>query len=1041
MDRLSEEMMGISFGSRYCSIATFCKGFPISISDDGGNVIIPSVVCIPRDEKFLVGEAARRCALIAKEQTIYGDWILQFGGKNYSIDRLSEIRKEIPVRITFDQQGKLLFEICGKQYKIVEIFAMMLQKFKEYAENFLGKKINQAIIAVPAHSYHNSGFVIEGGKLAGFDNVSVINRCQAIMRNLKDLKRSNHVAVCDLSENIFNISTGNITDDFSIKINESYDIFGDEKIRTNLIRRMINDFKRQHEPNLDEVNLEDDILIVARFKEAANIVLLEVSSDPKREYRPRDLLFSLKINKESLGDNISIVLPFLYNDKGRSYDYKGILTQEDLQEVNAAIKDELLSFVQKTIKMAELRFSSIDELVVLGHKEIISVFKDVIITACGREPLCIFESHEAAAKGALLSSERHRGTLLIDVTPLSLRIETAEGSSAEIIPRNTMIPYNKSIIFSTALDLQTNIRINVLQGECLMARDNVVLGKFDVVGLLPAPRGIPQIEVNFSIDANGIVRVTAQELSTGNVQRIEISPSKELVKNNIERIIKQKDTSALLEAEKAECTAYVAGRILDDIEEQVDEDWKANFISELTDLKIAIREYKEGQISNKMLHLSTMLSDLFFQIEIVSGRGNNKTHQPHIHKNKKLSNNPLEGFNVMKAYEGGMGKVYIVERGGSIFAAKTVKDEYLSDPRLTELFLAEVKTWVEFGKHPNIVFAFFAREFKGRPWLFLEYLGGGNLTQFVGTISIIEAIDFAIQICNAMDYTWRKSQVVHRDIKPSNILFAEDKNYKFGKVAKITDFGLTKAFGILEGNFETKQQCFISRGRGTWPYMPPEQFTEDILSRFSFTPFPVTQRSDIYSFGVTFYELLTGKLPFNNIEGIFKKDPNSLRVTNPKVPFELDNLIMKCLQKSSTARYNTFSEILHELIFIYENMMKEKYVLVQHKNGLSQLESIGHAISFLTIEDYENANIWCEKAIKINPKFPSAWICKAELLMTMGHYNDALNCYEEAIRVNPNSYPAWNGKAHCLTKLRKYTEAIKCYEKEWQSYKLTSLPS
>ena len=424
------------------------------------------------------------------------------------------------------------------------------------------------------------------------------------------------------------------------------------------------------------------------------------------------------------------------------------------------------------------------------------------------------------------------------------------------------------------------------------------------------------------------------------------------------------------------------------------------------------------------------------------------------------------GYKIQNRYEildikkGGMGIVYLTHdhESNKIFAIKTFQEKYLWDEDIIQRFMAEAETWTKLEKHTNIVYANWVQIIDGKPLLFLEYIDSGNLEQFIGTLTVEESLDFAIQFCTGMEYAYQKLGIIHNDIKPGNVMVQKDPRFKFGKAYKVTDFGLVR---VLSDKFWDEFDK-ISNGIGTLPFMPPEQFPEQIQKKFSINR-QVTTRSDIYSFGVTLYLLLTGKIPFNDVNEIFTNSPVRPKDLNPKVPEHLDKLIFKCLEKNSNNRYNDFTELKFNLIEIYHNLTGDRYAIVGKKVPLtkSNWNNKGLALSELgkhqeAIECYDNSleinprdiSAWnnkgialkhlgkhqeamgCfDKALEINPRDDAASVNKGIALNKLGKYDDAIGCFDKVLEINPRNAEAWNNKGQSLYELGKPLEAIRCYDK------------
>ena len=383
-------------------------------------------------------------------------------------------------------------------------------------------------------------------------------------------------------------------------------------------------------------------------------------------------------------------------------------------------------------------------------------------------------------------------------------------------------------------------------------------------------------------------------------------------------------------------------------------------------------------------------------------------------------------YEIINIKEGGMGIVYIAHdhEWDQIFAIKTFQDKYLWDEDVIQRFMAEAETWTQLEKHTNIVFANMVQEIEGKPLLFLEYIDGGNLDQYIGNLSIEGSLDFAIQFCTGMEYAYQKLGVIHRDIKPGNVMVQKDPRFRFGNAYKITDFGLVRVLGDKFHDEFNK----ISTGIGTLPFMPPEQFPEQIQEKFSFKG-KVTTRSDIYSFGVMLYLLLTGKLPINDMNEIFNCPPVRPKHLNPEIQERLDIVITKCLEKNPNNRYNDFTELKFNLIEIYNNLSGERYAIIGEKEPLTERDWNNKGVALNFLGKHREAIDCYDKALAIDPRFSVTWYNKGLALDQIGKTQGAIKCYGKALEMNPRDIEAWHNKGLALDKIGKPQEAIECYEK------------
>lgn len=393
------------------------------------------------------------------------------------------------------------------------------------------------------------------------------------------------------------------------------------------------------------------------------------------------------------------------------------------------------------------------------------------------------------------------------------------------------------------------------------------------------------------------------------------------------------------------------------------------------------------------------------------------------------------GYKISNRYEiqdikkGGMGIVYLAydHEKNYNFAIKTFQDKYLWNNDHINLFLKEAIIWSRFGYHPNLTNAFLVEKIEGKPLIFLEYVNLGDLNQFIGKLDILTCLDFAIQICNGMEYLYKKYHIIHKDIKPGNLLIKEDLRFKYGYCIKITDFGLA---GILRN--ETKEKrTHVSSGKGTPAYMPPEQFSSYYKNLFAFKG-KVTTKSDIYSLGMTLYHLLTGKLPFDDINEIFTRDPDNPKDINNGINEDLDSIIMKCIKKNPNDRYDDFFELKMDLIEHYNLLTGQKYDILAKEEELTYIGLNIKGLSFLNLQKYDEAIEYFNKSLKLNPDYPEAWNNKGSAFKDLGNIPNALCCYDKALNLDPSNLGALNNKGIIAKDLNKYDEALTLFNNALQ---------
>jgi serine/threonine protein kinase len=427
----------------------------------------------------------------------------------------------------------------------------------------------------------------------------------------------------------------------------------------------------------------------------------------------------------------------------------------------------------------------------------------------------------------------------------------------------------------------------------------------------------------------------------------------------------------------------------------------------------------------------------------------------------------LGRYKIREIIKGGMGIIYITHDTildkswtrnfvpSQDFAIKTFQDTFLGNQAARDRFVTEAETWVSLERHSNIVFANFVTRIEGKPYIFLEYLDGGDLYHYLGKLPVPAVLDCAIQICCGMDYAYKKLGVIHRDLKPSNIighniqpmlkLLRENNKGRFQMKAhykewKVTDFGLVKA--VQPGGLSIQESipAAISQGMGTWQYMPPEQFSAFTQQQHNYNQGEVTTRSDIYSFGVTLFHVITGKLPFNNVDEIYGKNTPEIQSTQGHpVPEELKLLINKCMNKYPANRYGTFEELKNELANLYKKYpleLKSAKGKVFYKGLYSGIEGkftlndwVHKGFSFEHLQKHADALACYGKALAIKKNNPHALLGKAGCLYNTGKYQEALEYYNRVIRARRIADTGWIGKGNTFIMLKKTEDALKAYDK------------
>jgi molecular chaperone DnaK len=523
------KIIGIDLGTTNSVVAVMEGGEPTVITNSEGGRTTPSVVAFTKDGSRLVGQVAKRQAVTNPENTVYS--IKRFMGRRYN--EVTEEIKQVPYKVSgAGSGGDVRISAGGKEWSPPEISAIVLQKMKQSAEDYLGQKVDKAVITVPAYFNDSQRQATkDAGRIAGLEVMRIVNEpTAAALAYGLDKKKDETIAVFDFGGGTFDVSILEVGEGVvEVKSTNGDTHLGGDDIDERLIEWIIDEFKKDQ-----GIDLSNDKMALQRLKEAAEKAKIELSSTMETE----------------------VNLPFVTADQSGPKHLAMKLTRARFEQLVEPILARLRNPVETALKDAGVDAKKIDEVVLVGGSTRIPKVQEMVRDMFGKEPNKSVNPDEVVAIGAavqagVLSGEK-TDILLLDVTPLSLGIETLGGVFTKLIERNTTIPTRKSEIFSTASDNQTSVEVHVLQGERPMAGDNRTLGKFHLVGIPPAPRGMPQVEVTFDIDANGIVNVSAKDMGTGREQKITITASSGLAKEEIDRMMKDAESHSADDARKRE---------------------------------------------------------------------------------------------------------------------------------------------------------------------------------------------------------------------------------------------------------------------------------------------------------------------------------------------------------------------------------------------------------------------------------------------------------------------------------------------------------
>jgi molecular chaperone DnaK len=582
------KIIGIDLGTTNSVVAVMEGGEPVVITNPEGSRITPSVVAFTKTGERLVGQVAKRQAVTNPENTIFS--IKRFMGRRF--DEVNEEMKMVPYSVT--QAGNdVRVKIMNDDYAPPQISAMILQKLKQAAEEYLGQSVTKAVITVPA--YFNDAqrqATKEAGKIAGLEVMRIVNEpTAAALAYGLDKKKDETIAVYDFGGGTFDISILEVGEGVvEVKATNGDTHLGGDNLDQRIIDWIASEFKKS-----DGIDLSKDRMALQRLKEAAEKAKMELSS-----------VMETDIN-----------LPFVTADASGPKHLQMKLTRAKFEQLVEDLLQKTVGPTKQALADAGLDASKIDEVVLVGGSTRIPRVQQIVKDLFGKEPHKGVNPDEVVAVGAAIQAGVLAGEvkdlLLLDVTPLSLGIETLGGVMTTLIPRNTTIPTRKSETFSTAADSQTSVEVHVLQGERPLARDNRTLGRFQLVGIPPAPRGVPQIEVTFDIDANGMVNVSAKDHGTGKEQKITITASSGLSKEEVDRMMKDAESHAeedrkrkeeIETRNRADQAVYAGEKMLQDMGDKLTPDDKAAVQTAIESLKSAVNASDVAAMTKAMEQLT-----------------------------------------------------------------------------------------------------------------------------------------------------------------------------------------------------------------------------------------------------------------------------------------------------------------------------------------------------------------------------------------------------------------------------------------------------